>query len=257
MGLTDSFILEELEGKIMNVSTRNTYVHKLKKLQEHMKGAALYDILKSPEKYWVLIKAAYPESACSQKNMVTVLLSAYKYIPVLLEKKPASYNKWLGIRKQLDKECVVNDKLPKISLAELREKYLALKVKYAHSKHLTMRFILFSMLINIIPAFPKADFGCVAIVHAPAQESPLPNYIYFRTDGSAFMMLHEQKREIATVLIEDIKKSLKYHPREYLITDRDNGCYVKANSFNAFVIRAFEAEFGKRVGVNEIKNVLK
>lgn len=257
MGLSDSYILGILEGKISNVSTRNTYIHKLKKLQEHLNGAALYDILKSPEKYMSLIKLAYPDSACTQKNMVGVLLSAYKYIPVLLQKKPAAYNKWLGIRKQLDLQCGANTKLPKLNIEEIKEKYLALKPKYAHSKHLTMRFILLSMLVHIMPAFPKADFGYVAIVRAPAKESPVRDYVYLRADGSGFAMVNGLKREMSRVLVEDIEKSIKHHSREYLITDRENNPYTKTNSFNAFVIRAFEAEFGKRVGVNEIKHVLK
>lgn len=259
MGLSDSYILGILEGKITNASTRNTYVHKLKKLQEHLNGAALYDILKFPEKYTGLIRLAYPDSVCTQKNMVGVLLSAYKYIPVLLQKKPAAYNKWLGIRKQLDLQCGVNrnNKSPKITREELRDKYLALKLNYAHSKNLTMRFILLSMLVHISPAFPKADFGYVAIVRAPAKESPVQDYLYLRADGSGFATVNGVKREMSRVLVEDIEKSLKHHPREYLITDRENHPYIKTNSFNAFVIRAFEGEFGKRLGVNEIKHVLK
>lgn len=257
MGLSDSYILGVLGNKITNASTLNTYVHKLKKLQEHLKSAALYDILKSPEKYFGMIKQAYPDSACSQKNMVGVLLSAYKYIPVLLQKKPAAYNKWLAIRKQLELKCAANEKIPKITRAELQAKYLALKPNYAHSKHLTMRFILLSMLVNVTPSFRKADFGNIAIVRAPAKESPLPAYVYLRSDKSGFAMLHGEKREMSSELVKDIEKSLKYHPRDYLITDRDNKPYEKTNSFNTFVIRTFEAEFGKRIGVNEIKHVLK
>lgn len=258
MGLSDQYIVGALEGKITNVTTKNTYIHKLKKLQEHLKGAALYDILRSPEKYFSMIKTAYPESACTQKNMVGVLLSAYKYIPVLLQKKPAAYNRWLAIRKQLESQCALNEsKAPKITREELRDKYLALKQNYAHSKNLTMRFILLSMLVNIVPTFPKADFGNMAIVRAPAKQSPLPDYVYLRSNGSGFAMLKGQKREIPPELVEDIEKSLKYHPREYLITDRENNPYEKTNSFNTFVIRAFQAEFGKRIGVNEIKHVLK
>lgn len=257
MGLSDSYILGVLQEKITNASTRNTYIHKLKKLQEHLKGTALYDILKSPEKYFGMIKQAYPDSACTQKNVVGVVLSAYKYIPVLLQKKPASYNKWLAIRKQLESQCVVNDKPPKLTRGELQAKYLEVRPKYAHSKNATMRFVLLSMLVNVVPAFSKADFGCVAIVRAPTRESPVPDYVYLRGDGTGFVVIKGEKREMNSRLIEDMEKTLKYHPREYLITDRENKPYVKPNSFNTFVIRTFETEFGKRLGVNEIKHVLK
>ena len=249
MGLTNGYIIEQLALKIRNTTTVNTYVSKLNKLTGVM-GKSIYDIAKTPHVSIPKIKELYAGSAFTQKNMIGLMLTVFKYNPDLITKKRQAYNAWvLAMKEYKSLESVADTK---VTRDDLIAKYNDVSTKLVYKTDYTHHLLL-SLLVHL-PDVPRANYAHIAIVRAPALKSPSADYVYLKPGGS-FLKLDGKKYNMPDVLVADIEKSIKIHPRSWLFVDSSDKSYTKQNTFNVFVIRTMNKLFGQKIGVNDLAKV--
>ena len=250
MGLSNQFIISTLSKNISNASTRQTYINKVEVLTKTFRSD-IYGIIKQPGIYGDKIKSLYPKSVASQKNVITLILAIFKRVPILVQKKPQAYQKWFAIHKELGSQ-ITAPKECEITLDDIKQKYEELKQNKPHStKQQSMLYVLLSLIMHIRK---RPDYGLLSVVVPPNHTSRSKDYIVLH-DDVPYMVLNNKKLRVPRTLYEDLKESIDDYPRSFVFTDTKNEHYTKTNSYNVFVIRAFQKAFGKKIGVNNLANI--
>lgn len=221
MGLSNIYIETLLSKNIPNKSTSENYIVRLNKLSSLL-NKPIYDIIKSTNMNDIQI--LYPNPS-TQKNVITVILSVFKYIPELSQKKPMLLKKWRAIHDELSKTeksrpDISSDESPSISI---KQKYQEYK-KPIESLSASQEYLLLSIA-----------------THSPNQ---LIDFSKRPTKG---------KITAPSDLADDILESVKQFPRPFIFVDKSGQGFKSNNSFTVYVSRTFHKLFGKKIGINDLK----
>jgi hypothetical protein len=222
MVLSDQYIYTILKNKIKNKSTYENYVVRLKNLCKIL-DKPLYTILKNPN--IEMIQQAYPKSIYTQRNIVTVILSIFKNIPTLANKKQTIFKKWLDIHSKLDITPPSQQEL--ITKEHIRAKYLEYKREHPHKNLQRSQ----EYLILSISLFSPSN---------------ILKYMQQSTKGS----LTDNK-----YLVDDISDSVKAFPRSHVFLNNNKVPFISNNSYTVYVGRVLKRLFATNIGVNIIKNM--
>lgn len=250
MGLSSQTMYDRLSSSLSNVTTRNTYITRLKNLERFL-AAPLYEIVKDPWTYGPRIKAMYARSMCSQRNMVATVLAIFKHFPDLASKKHRAFQQWQDMFNFY--KTYLPPMRPNITRQEIEKQYNQMT-----EPHKTLRESLDRLLLSMalyMSQQSRGDYGAIAIVFAPNKRSPSENYIYMKGSKNSFMVYHNKKTILHPTLFEDIRESMSRYPRSFLFVDANNMPYEKTNSYNVFVIRSFQRMFNRRVGMNALRKI--
>lgn len=243
MGITNDYIINELQTKIDNIETKNTYINKLTTLSSKL-NKPIYEILKDPDESFKNIQSTFPNSSCTQRNFVNAILSVFRTIKIISNKKPKIYLKWRNIYEKLGK--IKHDRKPLvINRKDIESKYTTLNHT---TKKTSQELILLSLILNKIPI----KYNTTIIVY-PKHISSSSNYIFLKDNTTSYCVINKKKYKMNIDLYNDCMASVNKYPREYLFTDSNNNGYNKSNSFSVFVIRSFEEMFGQKVSLSDIK----
>jgi hypothetical protein len=238
MPISNQAIYQRLSS-IKNECTRKTYETRLASLSKAM-GSEIYDICKHPGRYIPKIKTVYP-SACTQRNMVTVILAVFNMFADLKAKKANAYGEWTTFQKSLREQYTPETVSYKEELIEAYKKNIASK-NYAKS-------MLLSLAVNAPWAVKHA--GTMAIVYPPASKSPSENYVYM-CPNKPLIVTSKRRVAMPRQLFVDISASVTAHPRSFVFIGSDKGPFRKQNSYAVFVKRTMLAATGKPIGINAI-----
>lgn len=218
MGLSNEYIINTLQYTVSNKSSSDNYITRLQKLSSLL-NEPIYSILKNPNIN--KIKEAYPNSVSTQKNMATVILSAFKNIPELALKKQKALMSWKDIHTTLRKEeeAQVSQKTL-LSRDEIMLKYNSFKE--VNTLESSQDFLILSMAL-----------------HSPRNMTKIA---LTPTTG---------KLTAVAQLADDISASLKKFPRSHIIV-KENKEPFTSNSFTVYASKKLSIIFGKHVGINSL-----
>lgn len=223
MGLSDEYITKTLLDNIENKATAENYVLRLKKISQLL-NKTIYDIIKDPN--IESLKKAYPNSVSTQKNMATVIMSVFKNIPGLSQKKNATLNKWKKIHEQLRKE---EKEQPSKEVSITREQLLQ-KYSSIQEPHKTLEssqdYLLLSLAIHASKDFVKIG-----------------------------MMPAQGKISLPSKLADDIAESLRKHHRSHVFVNSKDEPFSNNNAFTVYAGRSLTRLLGTHIGINSLKNV--
>lgn len=247
--LSDESILAAL--RLAHPSAHESYASRLRQLSKIL-GASIYEILKSPDVYAPRVERAYEKSACSRTNAAAAVVAAFRALPELSRKKPRALGEWRAWRAKFASS--IKEREASISREQIEAKYRELSANPHADAKSSMRYVLLSAALHM-RAPKRFDYGSVAIVFAPEKTSPSPDYVYIRGKGDAFAVIGGRRQRLDRRLAEDIAASVKRYPRAHLFVGSDGRPFEKTNTYNVFVLRAFEKMFGKRVGAAQLAKV--
>jgi hypothetical protein len=201
--------------------------------------------------------------------MLSSILVVFKYIEVLKKKKEKAYNEWGKIHSKLTTEINNKNKQNEPTKKQL-DNYISFKDienKYNTFPEITnkkesLQHLLLSVTLNLKPK--RADYGNISILSKEDKLSKTKNYLVLNTKDESFLVLNEFKtsskydniiEQINEQLYNDITKSLKDYPREYLFVNKYNKAYNNNNAYTKFVLRSYEDLFKKNVGVTMLRHI--
>lgn len=270
---SNALILKTILSNATSEATRKTHESRLSSLMkithDHTKFS-LMRIISNPDKYSKRLKKQYP-SPTTQKNLVTTVLSVFKYMDLQCKLQEA-HEKWLNVHKELHEQQTLKVKENKpspnqeqayVSFEEIKKKYKELK--HGDDPHATLRdsLILTFLAFTVYQKPKRADLGCVRIYNTENGKAT-ENYIRL-LDDSSFIVLNKYKtaktngpiiEELQPKFVRALRRSLKVHPRQYLFVQGNGEPFTKNNSYTQFIIRNMERLFdGKRVGVSLLRHI--
>ena len=294
--LTNAVILERLRKNVESETTRVTYEKKMKALLNltHDKSEfGLWRILSKPQKYYRRLGKKY-ESDATKKNMVTAVLSVFKYADLVCSLKDA-HGVWLekhgALREAEVEKRDQNAASPQqadnyVSYEEIRAKFLELSgtrsgssetpssagVKSAEEAHLVLKdSLVLCFLAFCVYQIPKrADLGRVRIYKKGVRGKDDENYITLdKVPGTGvrtgILVINKYKtaktnepihESLKPEFIRVLRRSLKMHPREYLFVDARGQPFSSNDTYGQFVIRNMKRLFeGRSVGVNMLRHI--
>ncbi len=244
--MKDSKYNEILEKNILNKSTLNNYKLRLSLLKSKLNldndKNAYHKIMTNFDKYQPDLSQKI-ENISTQKNLITVILSLFKY-GERQEKFKISYNKWLKYHKSLKNEKDENKEI--VSKDELKRIYDKLKInnKLHDSLKNSMRtlLLLFSIYDNA-----KGYLGNIQLLKE--HDNNIKNFIILENKT---IYKNNKPHNLHYKIYKHIKISLNKYPRNYVFIAKDNKAYDSNNSFILYVRRTFKNLLGKNVGFNNI-----
>jgi hypothetical protein len=278
--MNDSDFTVLIRNSYPNHNTAHNYIVRLKKLQQACSdshsGALLpiHIILSKPAVYYDKIRASYP-NINTRKNMLTLILSLFKFSPELRVELEAQHKRWKKYHEDMDgfQEARISKGMPSVEqlakytpMEEIRLKYDELKRGDPHTDRQTsLHFILLSICLNTPPK--RSNYGSMRIyrdtdpnikdtnylvLHSP--EGRVPSYMVFTQFKTA--KTYQRIDEVLNKqLYKDVCDSLRRHPRDYLFVNRFGQPFKTNHLYSIYVIACFQRMFGRKTGTSMFRHI--
>lgn len=254
-----------------NEKTRENYLSRLETVLRKVDADSLFTILEDPVRWYPKIRDAYP-SITTRRNILTVILALFVKDKDLEEDvgSPEVQKKWRQYHDELSRYQKTQESKSEpskkqvekyTSFEEIETKYRELGKKHPHeSLRSSQQYILLSVVLHLKPK--RADLGSIKIYEEKNPNKTDENYIVLRSRGSSFLVMniyktskfyHTVEEDLPRELTEDIRTSLRRHPRDYLLISSENKPMTN-NTYAKWVTRTFEELFGKGTGVSLLRH---
>lgn len=272
MNKPDEYYLNFIRNtKFLKSETKTTYLKKIEIIQKDIYKVKISTILKNPErfhekvtKYCANTKGRLNDSLSNHSvdMFFAVILALFNYNQELKEDQFDLYNKWKKVnekqRKTIDEKYKSNK--PTERQAKAYVSYndivrIADGMKEGSQERLLLR------IYTEIPPTRSDHYKTKIYSSDPNNETE--NYIVLGTTN--IVVLNDYKTakrygridiDIPKKLVNEITKSLKKQPREYLFTSgRTNEPYDKKNSFNKWANRVLKKHFNDGFSLTMLRHI--
>lgn len=237
---------EILEKNILNKNTLENYKLRLKSLKNILNlnsdNNAYHKIMTNFDKYQTQLSQKI-ENTSTQKNIITVILSLFKY-GKRQDKFKISYNKWLRYHKSL--KNINQDKKDTINKNQLKSIYN--KLKEEDKLHDTLKNSMRTLLL-LFSIYDDAKGYLANIKLLKEPDNNIKNFIILE---NKIIYKNNKKHELHPKIYKHLRFSLSKYPRDYIFIAKDNNAYDSNNSFILYVRRTFKNLLGKNIGFNNI-----
>ena len=260
-----------IEKEYENEKTKVNYISRMVGLMRKLDADSLFTVLEDPVRWYPKIREVYP-SISTRRNILTVFLALFAKDKELetdvggatVQKKWSQYHDELGryLKTQESKSEPSKKQVEKYtSFEEIETKYRELGKKSPHASiKSSLQYLLLSVVLHLKPK--RADLGSIKIYEEKNPNKTDENYIVLRTRGSSFLVMnvyktskfyHTVEEDLPRELTEDLRTSLRRHPREYLFISSENKP-MNNNTYAKWVSRQFEELFGKSTGLSLLRH---
>ena len=242
----------------LSTVTKRTYLERLKYMIQQTK-VDLYELITHPKKYLEWIHQ-HSSSLQTQKSYISAILAIFKHTPEMKQSEQAFYYDWYqgfkDVHKKIDHQYKLNEPSEKQKKAFVSFDQIIKKRDELESG--SKEKLILSMYTYLPPL--RSDFNEVYLYKEKPVKSNYSNYIYF--GQTPMLILNEYKtvrkndvfqKELPNELYQEIEKSLKKEPRDWLFMDRDGKPY-KENSYNRWVNRTLKKLFNKPLTISLIRH---
>jgi hypothetical protein len=281
--LSDADILGVFSAAYSNPTTLETYTTRLKKLGESIPHArGLSGIISEPDASYDALKAAYP-NVTSRKNAITTILALFKHSAAARAAVgPEKVQRWKKFHDDMDsfQEASYKKNMPSDRQIDKYTTFEEMATKYRDLKkngdpHATLQssqwYVLLSLYLNVPPK--RSDLGSMRVYAdrdpnktgenylvlrtAAVRTRPLePSYMVFTAYKTADAKGNRRVDEVLTPqLHKDVMDSIRRHPRTHLFVNRFGKPFASNNAYSKYVIRIFEALFGRSTGVTMLRHI--
>lgn len=255
--------MEGIEKSTLSAQSKANYQNRIKQLTETFEVDVL-EIVRNPKRYSKLIEKVWKEMK-TRRNMVSVILSLFKYNKSLRDKESDAYEEWGEIYKNID-----NNYTEEVKQNKATDKQQAGMIQYSEIKDKMKSLpegskdrLLLAMYGLIDPM--RADYGDIKIYwnREPMSVKNKENYMVLR-EGSApsHIILNNYKtaksygrfeKELPKELEKEVITSMISKPRTYLFEDREGKPYTE-KMFSNWANRTFKKVFGKPTTISIIRH---
>lgn len=272
MVISDKKIEEKLESLYENKTTLSTYVTRIRRLRDITVQSKSYtELVSNAEDSYEKIRLAYP-NITTRKNMITSILSLFKNIDELKNAYPEDQIEWKKFHDNMEsfqkakyKKHIPDEKqLAKYTpFEDIELKYKELK---KNDPHKTLKSSLQLILLSIITSTPpkRSDYGEMKIYYETDPNDTTTNYIVIKHDKPSYMVFNQYKtsktfkridQDLPLQTINDIKDSLRRHPRDYLFVNRFKKPFTTLGGFSIYFGNTFNNLFGRKTGTTMIRHI--
>lgn len=213
--LSNKVLLDHFD--VLNAATAGNYKVRLENLSAKL-GAPLYDIIRDPAKWTGVMSEVYI-SPITRRNITTAVLTLYRLMPVLGEKKPKAYQAWVEYHKRLDRGS--GPAAPVLTRDEVLQKYNGLG-------HATLAESVSKLLLSMI-------------LHHSLRNLHNMKFSWIQSGPEDFMT--------------ELALSRQKYPRKFVFVNKFGEPFTTPNAFVQFVIAQMQALFHKKIGLNHLKNI--
>jgi hypothetical protein len=249
----------------MRDTTKSTYKVRLQKLVEYTGKDVDWIISNCKKTIAALDKNGVTESQ-TRKGFVNSVMTLFKHTKGLQESKCKAYARWRECADEIHREADLRYETLEATERQLKahvpwEEILNVRDKLDKD---SVEYLLLCLYTMIPPA--RADFNKVRIYKKnedPTNEREDASYLKIEGKGKMVLVHNEFKssdyhkyvKELPLDLVQVIEKSLKSHPREYLIVSpRNNKPYELAHSYAVYFDRKLTKIFGKTASINMLRH---
>jgi hypothetical protein len=272
MTTSDIEIEEKLESVYENTKTYESYIHRLRYLRDKIVKCDSYlTLLSTPNENYKTIREKYP-NVSTRKNMLTAILSVFKNIEHIKSEFKSQHREWNMFHEHMDSFQKANYKKHMPSKEQL-SKYTPLEdieIKYKEMEkddpHKTIKdslqFILLSIIISTPPK--RSDYGNLKIYYDEDPNDKTSNYVVIKYSNPSYIVFNQYKtkkylgrvdQELPIKTTNDIKESLRRHPRDHLFITRYKKPFTCNKGFTVYFINTFEQLFGRKTGTTMLRHI--
>lgn len=271
--MNDATIRAIISENYKNAKTAASYTARLNVLKSTCGDKPLYEILSNPQVNYETLKTKYP-NIITRKNMLTLILALFKFSARLKNALSPQYQQWVKYHNYLDRFIEAQYEQQNVPDAkqlakytpfeDMEGKYNELRKTDPHSSlQSSLHFVFLSIVVSTPPK--RADYGEMKIYREKDPKVKDANYLVLHSNPKTpsyfvFRAFKTQEKYIRIDevvpkrTLKDIRDSLRRHPRDYLFVNRFGNTYTN-KLFSKFVIRAFEAMFGRATGVTMLRHI--
>lgn len=253
------FLNAIVKSQKLSENSKKSYLDRLKVI-EKLSNGDLEDVVKNPKKYIEIIKTTYPAEK-SRRAYLAAIIAMFRYANLMAKKEEL---KQYRIAYQIEDKNVQEKYKKNIASDRHKKGYVDFKEIVKMRDTLTpgsFGKLLLSMYTYIPPV--RCDFNDTKIYKTtPKSTTPdLDKQNYIILDPPKLIMNHyktavtkkQYVKELPRELIEEIKRSLEKHPREYLFITSD-GSPMLPNTYIKWVSNALLKIFGKPLTITIIRH---
>lgn len=222
----------------------------------------LREAIEDPRGTYARLAIEYP-NVNSRASVVTAVLSVFRHDPELCTALPDAHLAW---RERLDNlravqrirrtasEPNAKQLASYVSFADIRDKCEQLRRSGPHATRKdSTAFLLLSFYSHQLPK--RADLGALK-VYNDADPNADGNYVVLRAVGgrhASTLVMNDYKtaksygryeEELHPRFVEDLRASLRHHPRSHVWVDRTGKAFASNDSFGTYVTNTFRNIFG-------------
>lgn len=255
--------MEGIQKSSLSEPSKANYQNRIKQLTETF-DADLLEIIRNPKRYSKQIEKVWKETK-TRRNMMSVILSVFKYNKSLRDKENEAYEEWTQIYKTMNDvyegEVKQNKATDKQEAGMIQYDEIKTKMKLLPEGSKDRLLLAIYGLIDPM----RADYGDIKIYwnREPSAIKNKENYMVLR-EGSApsHIILNQYKtakaygrfeKELPKELEKEVITSMISKPRTYLFEDRDGKPYTATN-FSNWANRTFKKVFGKPTTISIIRH---
>lgn len=249
----------------MRETSKKAYKNRLQRLVEYTGKDVDWIISNCKKTMSALDKKGVTESQ-TRKGYVNSVMTLFKHTKGLQESKCKAYARWRECADEVHREADLRYETLEATERQIKAHVPwdeIIKIRDKLDKD-SIEYLLLCLYTMIPPA--RADFNKVRIYKEKDRIiNEKEDASYLRIEGKGKMILvhnefkssdyHKYVKELPLELVEVIEKSLKRHPRDYLIVSpRNNKPYELSGSYAVYFDRKLTKIFGKTASINMLRH---
>jgi hypothetical protein len=249
----------------LSTNTCTMYKTYANTIMKHFETDNIRTVMKNADKSIAWIRKDYGNSDASKKNMIAAILAIYKHNKELMADTAMqkAHEKWTSayedLKERIDERYKTNKPSDKqadgfVPFSEI------VKMRDSLEKGSEERLLL-AMYTHIRPL--RGDFNMIRIYTVSRLPLELsPNYIHITAHGAVLVLNEyktakskgEFKKVLPSLLVAEIKESLKKRPRDWLFVKTDGTPYELANSYVRWANNTLKRIFGRGLTLSLVRH---